>query len=185
MRAVAWRGPLFALDAVCARVAPHVRRLARPVQLTQFMDQVTNILVPVDFSPLGAAAASYALTMAEERGARVCLLHVCGPEMTVDMPVGADLRGMDRAERSAHQRLEEIAQRQGPRFRIDTQVEVGSAADEIVRAAERQHADLIVMGTHGRGGVRRALLGSVAESVLRIAPCPVLVVRPPADEQRE
>ena len=68
---------------------------------------------------------------------------------------------------------------------VETRVSLGEAAWEICHAAEREHADLIVMGSHGRTGLSHVLLGSVAERVVRHATCPVLVARMPKTEEAE
>jgi nucleotide-binding universal stress UspA family protein len=86
---------------------------------------------------------------------------------------------IDSITKEAQAALEERAARVRDRVTVaPVRLEVGDARDVIDRSAEQIGADLIVMGTHGRRGIRRALLGSVAESVVRTAPCPVLTMRP-------
>ena len=151
------------------------------------MNSVTNILVATDFTPVGNAAVDYAIATAQALSARVHLLHVSEPSAALD-PFGMiELRDLDRAERRAHarlqQRVDDACGTGG--VEVDCSVEVGPPAAEILRSAERLQADMIVLGTHGRDGLQRALLGSVAESVLRRAHCPVLVVRSTVLDQRE
>lgn len=142
------------------------------------MSHPTSILVPTDFSLVGEHAVGYAYELAKVLHADIHLLHVCEPVVDVGV-VSLELNTMDQVERRAHAKLEQTRSvRAGSGLSVSCLVEVGHGATEIIRAAERLHVGLIVMGTHGRRGLRRALLGSVAESVLRSAPCPVLVVRP-------
>lgn len=151
------------------------------------MNSVNNILVATDFTAVGDAAVDYALRTAKALSARVHLLHVSDPSTRLD-PLGAvELRDIDRSERSAHARLQQRVDHApaATGLEVGCSVEVGLPAVQILRSAERLHADIIVLGTHGRRGVQRALLGSVAESVLRRAHCPVLVVRASVPEQRE
>ncbi len=119
-----------------------------------------EILFATDFSETSAAAARTALDYARRLGARLHLLHVTwvGTDPTVPPALPA------------------LARELGDGVPVVTAVESGAPAAQIVRYAERKGIDLIVLGTHGRSGVSRALLGSVAERVVRTAPCPVLTV---------
>ena len=84
----------------------------------------------------------------------------------------------DHAHRVAHAKLSTLRQQfLGVRAQVEMIVREGPAAEDILRTAERRQVDLIIMSTHGRSGVRRLLLGSVAEKIIRSAPCPVLAVR--------
>jgi nucleotide-binding universal stress UspA family protein len=121
---------------------------------------VREILCATDFSASSEAATRVALDYARHFGARLHLLHVAW--------AGADPKVPPLLEG-----LKEEAARGVP---ILTAVESGAPAARIVQYAERHGIDLIVLGTHGRTGVTRALLGSVAERVVRTAPCPVLTV---------
>jgi universal stress protein A len=146
------------------------------------MNLISRILVPTDFSPVGEHAVNYAYELAKTLHADIQLLHVVEPVVDVGT-VSLELNTMSQIERNAHSKLEQTRMaRAGAGTSVECLVEVGQAASEVIRAADRVHADIIVMGTHGRRGLRRALLGSVAESVLRSAPCPVLVVRPKDQE---
>lgn len=155
------------------------------------MPEVRLILVPVDFSAGSEAAAAYAGWLAGQLGARVRLMHAVEPA-TSAMPSGVppyvyeQLRASREAvRREAERELEAMAARLEGRDgapRPEVAVETGavdraeSAGDTIVRVARDARADLIVMGTHGRSGLRRMLLGSVAEQVVRSADCPVLTL---------
>jgi universal stress protein A len=127
---------------------------------------VREILCPTDFSETSERAIRAAHWYAERFAARLHLLHVrWAGEDPVTSPV-----------------LETLAASLGPVVPVVTATESGSPAAQIVRYAERHRIDLIVVGTHGRTGVTHALLGSVAERVARLAPCPVLTVPPPAPD---
>jgi nucleotide-binding universal stress UspA family protein len=120
-----------------------------------------DVVLATDLSESSRAAARAAADYARRLGARLHVLHVLWP--TSDAAAGPA--------------LERLAGELRATAPVVTAVESGMpAADIIVRYAERQRASLIVMGTHGRTGVSRALLGSVAERVVRTAPCPVLTV---------
>lgn len=148
------------------------------------MEHPKSILVATDFSSIGKHAVDYAFELAMAMGAEVHLLHVCEPVVDVGA-VSVELSTIDQVEREAREQLAQIRKsRTAGETAISTHVEVGKPAQEIVRCAARLRVGLIVTGTHGRRGLRRALLGSVAESVLREAPCPVLVVRPTEPEAR-
>lgn len=146
---------------------------------------VGHILVPHDFSETGEHALTFALDLAQPLGARVTVLHVyevpafAFPEMPVET---SDLTGqIERASQSALDSVVTRAQRPGVDVRA--LLREGTVWSEIQLAAGETRADLVVMGTHGRSGLSRALLGSVTEKVVRTAPCPVLTVRGPDSER--
>jgi nucleotide-binding universal stress UspA family protein len=133
---------------------------------------VKNLLVPTDFSEHAERALVYACELADRLGATVHLVSAIGTmaelEVTLTTPMLTSLR------RDREAALAELAQ---TRAQIGkTLVHEGDPRDAILAAADEVGADLIVMGTHGRRGIRRALLGSVAESVVRHAHVPVLTV---------
>lgn len=142
---------------------------------------MTTLLHATDFSPGADAARREAMHLAQALGAELLLAHV-----VEDILVAADLpvAELDRvyeaqaawAERELGARAAEAREAGLP---TRTLLLRGAPAAAIVRAAESERASLIVMGTRGRSGVRRLLLGSVAERVVRTAPCPVLTVREP------
>jgi len=140
-----------------------------------------HILVPTDLSEGAEEALDYACELARQFGATVHLLHVIGiPTLGVpELGVALTSSVIDSMVRENQEALETIVDRKrtmavfGPPL-----LRTGDARDLINQTAKELAADLIVMGTHGRRGVSRALLGSVTETVVRTAPCPVLTVRP-------
>lgn len=155
------------------------------------MPNASLILAPVDFSPGSESAASYALWLAGRLDARLRVLHVFGGLGHASAGVAPDVRddlvaAEHELRRQAEADLAELAGRlvrsagdaRAPKPETAMVVAPGEpTADAIVRAAREAGADLIVMGTHGRSGLRRMVLGSVAEHVLRTAPCPVLTLK--------
>jgi nucleotide-binding universal stress UspA family protein len=139
-----------------------------------------TILVPVDFSEGSHAALDYAVDLAAKLEAKLYILHVVAlPGLGVP-ELGAALAPsvIDSIVRDSEAELAKLADARRPNAQIaDTLLRTGDARDVIIHTAEQIAADLIVMGTHGRRGVRRALLGSVAESVVRSSACPVLTIR--------
>jgi nucleotide-binding universal stress UspA family protein len=140
-----------------------------------------NILVPTDMSDGAEEALDFACELAQTFGATVHLLNVIGiPTLGVpELGVALTSTMIDSMVHDNQKALEEIATRKRGSEPIgQVLLRTGDARDMICQAAKEVGADLIVMGTHGRRGVTRALLGSVTESVVRMAPCPVLTVRP-------
>jgi nucleotide-binding universal stress UspA family protein len=162
-----------------------------------------HVLVPTDFSGPANHALGYAVEEAVLHRAKVTLLHVLPADtrtdvhyVTGDPAVGAPLDAMaggrvggvtllshpetvrrDRTEEALKQIRDLVANAfHGP---WEVEVAMGPPADAIARVAHERQVDLIVMGTHGRTGLQHALLGSVAEKVVRIAPYPVLTVKQP------
>ena len=150
---------------------------------------ITHILVPTDFGPASDAALAYAKDLAEKYSARLSLLHVLtSPEATgywtPEVYVPASLEARERLARAARERVENaLTAEERSRCGVVIQVRAGSVADDILDFAREHDVNLIVMGTHGRRGLSHLLLGSVAEHVLRRAPCPVVTTReqPEAD----
>jgi nucleotide-binding universal stress UspA family protein len=140
-----------------------------------------NILVPTDLSDGAEEALDYACELATKFGAKIHLLNVIGipalgvPELGVAL-TSSLIDTIIADNQSSLDSLVEI-KRSHAQFG-DVLLRTGDARDVINQTAKEVDADLIVMGTHGRRGVSRALLGSVAETVVRTAPCPVLTVRP-------
>jgi nucleotide-binding universal stress UspA family protein len=142
-----------------------------------------RICCPIDFSDASRAAMEVASDLARRMGAELWLLHaypvpgytfpdgsvVASPKMLQDLADGAQ-RHLDEWRRSA----EELGVP-----RVETAKEAGEPAAEIVAFARERGVDLLVLGTHGRTGLEHALMGSIAERVVRKAHCPVLTVRPP------
>jgi nucleotide-binding universal stress UspA family protein len=139
--------------------------------------KINSILVPHDFSETAQRALEFALDLAEPLGARIHVVFAYDvlaygfPEAPA---MATDTAQIERAARTA---LDDVASRaRRPGVAVETVLRRGPAWSEINAAAKDTAANLIVMGTHGRRGVARALLGSVAEKVVRTAPCPVLTV---------
>jgi nucleotide-binding universal stress UspA family protein len=142
------------------------------------MPRFRTILHPTDLSEPSEAALAVARSLAEEGGDRLVILHVLPDAVAAGVDVVLPID--PEAARAA---LAEVQPPAGPEGRVcslETLVSQGEPAQEILRVARQTGADLIVMGSQGRSGLARAILGSVAEHVLRGASCPVLVVRPPA-----
>jgi nucleotide-binding universal stress UspA family protein len=142
--------------------------------------RMRHILVPTDFSEGSTEAFETALDMARDSGARLTLFHVHHvPTMVfpdVILPLTPEL--MQNVQHSADLVLDQLRERAvAAGVDTDCKTTFGSTHTEIIDAAEELGVDLIVIGTHGRGGLSHALLGSVAEKVVRKAPCPVLTVR--------
>ena len=145
------------------------------------MTEPSNILVPTDFSESANAALAYAKLLAEKFGARLYVLHVLqspftylqGLEMSPQMAL---LR--EDISRDAGSRLERLlTPQEKKRFNARIRTEWGIPDLEIVDYSVKNEIDLLVMGSHGHGPIRRMFLGSVADKVIRHGHCPVLTVR--------
>jgi universal stress protein A len=142
---------------------------------------ITRILVPTDFSATSDVALDYAIAMAKRFGASLQVLHVVDDPF-VGGAVGSEVYITNVPAMRVHL-VDEAASKlvrllpQCGRVAARTEVRVGKPADVIRDVAEEHGVDLIVMGTHGRTGMAHLLLGSVAEKIVREAPCPVLTVR--------
>jgi nucleotide-binding universal stress UspA family protein len=144
------------------------------------MMTIHRILCPVDFSDHSLAALRQALAIARWHEADVTVLHV---EDRLLQTARADARFRPHVSSPPEEELRAFAEGAGTSRRpVDVHVTAGEPAPAIVEHATRAAADLIVMGTQGRSGLSRVLLGSVAERVLREAPCPVMTVPPRAQE---
>ena len=140
---------------------------------------IRTILYSTDFSSLSYHAFEVASAMAADYAARLVVLHVHEPPVPMGELVPSEPAGY-------HETLLENLRELKPsgQVSVDYRVELGTVADGIVRVANEIDCDLIVLGTQGKTGLRRAILGSVAESVLRKSPCPVLAVKPGAITER-
>jgi universal stress protein A len=141
----------------------------------------TRILVPVDFSPASSKAVAYADAFAVTFGAAVTLLHVVEPLVLpaefgyVPVPSPEDELKQLNAIKA---RLRRVAEDLDSAKRSEVVVRIGRPWQEIAQAVADLGADLLVITTHGRTGIKHVLMGSVAEKIVRHAGCPVLVVRP-------
>jgi nucleotide-binding universal stress UspA family protein len=149
--------------------------------------QVETILVPLDFSPHAKRALDMAIDLAAKLGTKtIHLLHVHHPP-----PIPTPLPGSGPSHQEVEERVLEDAANaltalskrvETASIGVEQAVYVGSPAEIICAQAATRRADLVVMGTRGRTGLRHVLLGSVAERTVAHAPCPVLTVRAPDDE---
>ena len=146
------------------------------------MIAIRKILCPVDLSPCADHALAYAAELAEKLSAELTVLYAVPdvlpmmPDATMPMPISSS----DAGELLANGRTalaERLAAAPVSRVNPKSEVRLGSAETEIVEVAKELAADLIVIGTHGRTGLAHFFLGSVAEKIVRTAPCPVLTVR--------
>lgn len=141
-----------------------------------------RILHASDFSPASRRAFDEAIGLAKANDAQLTIVHVIEPVMPVVEDAYVSAQAYDRLVKSqraaAAKRIETLGRRaQTAGVRVTTRLVDGNPRDAIARAAKRSAADLVVVGTHGRTGLRRLLLGSVAERIVAISPCPVLTVR--------
>ena len=143
-----------------------------------------RILVPVDGSATSKAGLREAITLAKGQGAQLQLVHVADQHYIALMgiessgAIGEMMESTKRAGRGILRSAEAAAQKAGVKASgVLLETVTGPAADPIVRQAKKWGADLIVLGTHGRRGVRRLLMGSDAEQIVRYAPVPVMLVR--------
>ncbi|MBP3957505.1 universal stress protein [Gemmata sp. G18] len=149
------------------------------------MITIRRILVPTDFSDCAALAVRYAAELADKFGAELVLLHVV-PDTVLALPDAVmptpapmtDFQALADAGKIGLANL--ITAMKLEKYKPRAEVRLGSPEHEIVAAVKDLHVDLVCIATHGRGGIARVLLGSVAEMVVRHASCPVLTVRPGA-----
>jgi len=148
------------------------------------MINVKNILVPTDFEHTSAHALTYARELARLFNATIHILHVVDDVFALPGGTEGTLAAFPQLQRqlqeTAHTQVEQLMtedeRKAGTRAVVVTS---STPAQSVVDYARDAHIDLIVMGTHGRGGAPAFLIGSVAERVVRTAPCPVLTVRHP------
>ncbi len=151
--------------------------------------QLRKVLVPTDFSGCANYALPYAAAIARAAGAKIMCVHVVEPivpavgytGLAEPMPI-ADIS--EQLEDSAERELPELAEcEEFNGLDVEELIVHGDAAAEIVRVAGEHKVDLIVVSSHGRTGLGRIIFGSTAEAVVRHASCPVLVVKPPPQEE--
>ena len=146
-------------------------------------DLFYRIVVPTDFSGGSEEAWALAQRIAGALGSELVLVHVfIEPPIYGDPPlaVGTALQVIEESRKWVEEELEKWASAAREKEDLGPDVRAhGLAPQEIVELAAAERSDLIAMGTHGRSGVNRLLLGSVADRVIRLAPCPVLTVRRP------
>jgi universal stress protein A len=137
------------------------------------------IIFPTDFSHCGDAALRMATSLARDSGAKLLIVHVEEPPVAYgggEMYYGVP----DPASEDLWRMLREVVPTD-PAVPFEHRLITGDPSSAIARLAEEEQADMIIMGTHGRTGLTRLLMGSVAEAVVRRAPCPVLTYKQPAE----
>jgi nucleotide-binding universal stress UspA family protein len=168
-------GIVFALaELSLGSIKVDLKMRGTAIQGETIMTDIRCILHPTDFSDCAETAFHLACALARERSLRLIVLHVvppplCHGELLTRQPPDSYYRQMEEWLRRLR------AKTTGVDVRIC--LEDGDPCEVILRTAEEEHCDLIVLGTHGRTGLPRAILGSIAEQVLRRAPCPVLTMR--------
>jgi nucleotide-binding universal stress UspA family protein len=148
-----------------------------------------RILVPLDGTETAQAGLKEAIELARQTHAVLCLLHVTNDyPIMAEAPIAIDfqqyLEGLNQHGRQMLERAKALATSAG--LEVETHLQAlkgGRVSDAILQMAQATGCDLIVIGTHGRRGFRRALLGSDAEAVLRQSRCPVLLIRSPEERQ--
>lgn len=137
-----------------------------------------KILFPTDFSPFGQEALRWATSLARDSGATLIIAHVEEPPMSYgggEVFIGGEEGDREELKKSLVKVVPTDA-----KVPFEHKLLVGDPATAIVEEADNENADLIVIGTHGRTGLTRLLMGSVAEAIVRRAKCPVLVVKHPS-----
>lgn len=143
-----------------------------------------EILVPTDGSPAAEVAIDHAVDLAETYGARLHALYVVDASAFASVDAGSEMV-VDALEKEGETAVDEVRQRaEAAGVEVETHVVSGTAYRSILDYIESESVDLVVMGTHGRRGIERFLLGSVTERVVRSADVPVLTVRS-GDESAE
>jgi len=143
--------------------------------------KIRKILAPVDFSDVSEHALSYATGLAADLGAKMLVIYVVEPIVFAGSPIAPEMSVphlIEDQRRAAAESVDKLVARLAKRkIEVEGMVRTGTAYHVIVDSAAAESCDLIIMGTHGRGGLGHFLLGSVAEKVVRLSPCPVLTVR--------
>ncbi|MCE7874872.1 universal stress protein [bacterium CPR1] len=139
-----------------------------------------KFLIPLDGSPLAPAALQHAAGLAAHRSAELLLVHVVQEAYQGATMVAPYNDEQKRKGRVCLESAESLLEKEG--YSVRTRMLTGEPGPALIQCAREENPDLIAMGTHGRGGLERLLLGSVTEHVLTCAPCPVLVTRQEEDE---
>ncbi len=148
---------------------------------------IKEIVVPIDFTATSECALDYAIDFAKQVGARLTLVHAY--ELPVyGFPDGALVASSEVAGRILESAqaglLAAIERRKDCGVEIRSVLRDGPPADEVAAVAKQVHADMVILGTHGRKGLRRAIMGSVAEEVIRACECPVLAIHDPGPPKK-
>ncbi len=146
------------------------------------IEKVDFILAPTDFSPYSCEAFAWAGFFAKKFNAKILLLHVMSEataEKVTSIPGNPWERVMEQEDKDMMDQFHLcLASDFDTTIDIETLVAVGTPHSKIIEVAEERNASMIVMGTHGRTGIPHAVMGSVAEKVVQLAPCPVFSVKP-------
>jgi nucleotide-binding universal stress UspA family protein len=157
-----------------------VAELRTPLKTSKTSAAFRHILVATDFSESSRRALCDAVALAVENHAQLSLIHVLQPDRkygALENPPELDLERI-----AAERRIKALVDEFGPEQKIDaTLVKHGPVAEQVASVIEERAIDLLVIGTRGRGGLQKLALGSVAEELLRVAPCPVMTIGPKAD----
>jgi nucleotide-binding universal stress UspA family protein len=157
-----------------------VAELKTPLKTSKTSTAFRHILVATDFSETSRRALCDAVALAVENQAQLSLIHVLQPDRkygALENPPELDLERI-----AAEKQIKALVDELGPEQKIDaTLVKHGPVAEQVASVIEERAIDLLVIGTRGRGGLQKLALGSVAEELLRIAPCPVMTIGPKAD----
>jgi universal stress protein A len=148
------------------------------------MIKIQGVMVPVDFSKESILAVKFAASMAEEYKTRLYVLHVMDP---IHPSVRNHMANFEAFEKNRALEVKADLENAIPgsvkeRIPVETILETGNPMHAIVDKAKELGVDVLVIATHGRSGLAHVLLGSVAENVIRHAPCPVFVIRNPRDK---
>lgn len=138
-----------------------------------------QILIATDFSDASERALAFAIALASRYGSALTVVHAVPPEPRDAIPLERLPRELNRPWLAAEEQMKKLkANARINDVRHHLQLEQGPVWDVLASVIERKEVDLLVLGTHGRGGLKKLALGSVAEQVLRLAPCPVLTIGP-------
>lgn len=172
------RRQMAAIDDLASAVRQRKRRTA--VRARRRSAGFRSVLCPVDFSEHSRLALKYAAAIARTYRSELTVLFVNDPLLVAAAGVALNDRDVVRTSAIELQRFvdKSLPMRAKPKVRVTSRVAVGQPVGQILKAAERIGADLIVIGTHGLTGVKRAILGSTTQSVLRRTSVPVLVCPP-------
>lgn len=165
---------------VSSRAAASSRTTQMASGIRAVPNTIQRVLLATDLTAASEVATDWAFALAERHGADLLIVSVIDPRELRQETQGTGLRWDQVRDRRQAAAQELVARGRPTGLNVSFLVWTGDPGESIVSAAEAEAADLIVVGTHGRGTIGRLLLGSVSEHVVRNAPCPVLVARPDA-----
>ncbi len=145
------------------------------------MKPYQTLVVGVDFSEYSREALRHGILLAKTHGAKLIVVHVCDMDLFLPLQMGSLTKHIERQDewtQACREQLDEfIDDVQDEGVQIEKRIVMGTAYKELAHVAYKTKADLVLIGTHGRGRLEHLLLGSVAERVVRTAPCSVLAVK--------